>query len=63
MDDNLFIRWCYKTLLERTVDAAGFKANMDWLAAGGARSQVYTNLCDSPEGQAVTAAIRKSHNL
>ena len=60
MDDNTFIRWCYMSILLRTVDAAGFTANMAWLAAGGPRAQVYTNLCDSPEGQAVIAARRKS---
>jgi hypothetical protein len=59
MDDNTFVRWCYKTLLFRTVDDVGFAANMKWLAAGGPRSQVYTNLCDSPEGQRATAAERK----
>lgn len=63
MDDNTFIRWCYITLLARPVDAAGFSANMGWLQAGGARSQVYTNLCDSPEGRAVIHARRASMGL
>lgn len=63
MDDNTFVRWCYMSVLLRTVDAAGFNANMAWLAAGGSRAQVYTNLCDSPEGQHVIAQRRKSLGL
>ena len=63
MDDNMFIRWCYMTVLLRTVDASGFSANMAWLNAGGPRSQVYTNLCDSAEGQNVTKMRRKSIGL
>ena len=63
MDDNTFVRWCYMSILVRPVDGAGFKANMDWLAAGGPRSQVYTNLCDSAEGQHVTAQKRKNLGL
>jgi hypothetical protein len=63
MDDNTFIRWCYMSILLRTVDSAGFAANMQWLAAGGSRAQVYTNLCDSAEGQNVIAHRRKSLGL
>jgi hypothetical protein len=63
MDDNTFVRWCYMSILLRPVDAIGFSTNMAWLTAGGARSQVYTNLCDSAEGQHVTAQRRKSLGL
>ena len=63
MTDALYIRWCYMSILCRPVDAVGFAANMKWLAAGGSREQVYTNLCDSAEGQHVIAARRKSLGL
>lgn len=63
MDDDLFIRWCYMSILCRTVDAGGFATDTAYLKNGGPRSQLYTNLCDSPEGQAVTAARRKSLGL
>ena len=60
MDDNLFIRWCYMTILMRPVDPSGFAANNAWLMAGGPRWDVYAHLYDSPEGQMVTAARRKA---
>ena len=63
MDDNLFIRWCYMTLLMRPVDVSGFNLNMYWLATGGPRWDVYAHLYDSPEGKTVTAARRKAIGL
>ena len=63
MDDSTFVRWAYLDRLERPVDEQGFAANMAWLAAGGPRSQVYTNLTDSPEGRQVIAGRRSAFKL
>jgi len=60
-DPSAIVRWAYLEYLQREPDSAGFATDVNALAAGSLTvNQLIANLVDSPEGQAVLAAKRKS---
>lgn len=62
-DPAFAVRFLYLTFFLREPDAQGFATDVAYLNNGGTLNQLLTNLADSPEGQAVTAAKRKALGL
>lgn len=61
--NDWLIRNCYRVVLHREVDGAGYTTWAEFLSGGGDAGEMWAKVQDSAEGQAVLAAERRSLGL